>query len=85
MLQKINEQIAVIARFFPSHKVFPVKIYWRNQEYRINRLAYYHQYHQGKTIQHIFHVTDGNLDFRLRLNSDDLSWTLEEVDDGNTD
>ena len=85
MLQKINEPIAVITRFFPENKVFPVKIYWRNQNYLINKLAYYHKFREGRTIQHIFHVTDGNLDFRLRLDSESLIWTLEEVDDGNTD
>jgi len=85
MLQKINQKIPVIVKFCSEKNILPVKLRWRDQEYQIKKLAYYHKFRQGRILQHIFHVTDGHLDFRLRFDSEDLSWTLEEVDDGNTD
>jgi len=51
----------------------------------IENLAYYHRVRQGKNIIHVFNVTDGNLDFRLSLNSENLHWTLEEIYDRSND
>ena len=81
----INEKISVISRFDRQNGVvMPVKFRWQGRDYSLNKLAYYHRFRIGRSLQHIFHVTDGHLDFRLRLDSDDLHWYLEEVTDGAT-
>jgi hypothetical protein len=83
MLQKVNETISVITVFDKDKKTnIPYKIRWNNQVYKISKLAYYHQIRDGQKIQHIYHVTDGRIDFRLRLDSQNLNWFLEEVSDG---
>ncbi|PIY71895.1 hypothetical protein COY87_03780 [Candidatus Roizmanbacteria bacterium CG_4_10_14_0_8_um_filter_33_9] len=83
MLEHIQEKISVITKYDKTtNSVMPVKIRWQGRDYMMKKLAYYHKIRQGRVIQHIFHVTDGNLDFRLRMDSDLLSWTLEEVTDG---
>ncbi|MEX1052313.1 MAG: hypothetical protein WEC80_00520, partial [Patescibacteria group bacterium] len=66
-------------------KVFPRKLRWQGRDYAITKLAYYHKIRQGQALYHIFHVTDGNIDFRLKLDSFNLHWTLEEVSDGSAD
>lgn len=84
--EKINEKISVITVFNQeSGLVIPKKIRWKNRDYLIKSVAYYHRVHQGKNIIHVFNVTDGHLDFRLSLNSENLHWTLEEIYDQSDD
>ena len=86
MNENVNEKVSVITVFNQeTGLVIPKKIRWRNRDYLIKNLAYYHRIHQGKNIIHIFTVTDGNLDFRLSLDSLSLHWTLEEIYDRSND
>jgi hypothetical protein len=83
MQEKIFEKISVIFSYnAEKNKNFPYKIRWRLRDYFIKKLAYHHKVRQGRELLHIFHVTDGNLDFRIRFNTEDLNWILEEVSDG---
>ena len=83
MLEIINEKISVISKYDRMKgTVIPLKLHWQGKEFFIKKLSYYHRVRQGRNILHIFHVTDGNLDFRLRLDSETLHWTLEEISDG---
>lgn len=84
MLENINERVSVITKYDrDSGAVMPVKMRWQAKDYLIQKLGYYHKIREGRTIQHIFHVTDGSIDFRLKHNSDTLNWILEQVSDGN--
>lgn len=84
MIEYINEKVSVVSSYnHEQNRFIPYKIRWRLREYFIKKLAYYHKIHEGRNLIHIFHVTDGNLDFRLRLDSENLDWTLEEISDGN--
>lgn len=86
MSETIFEKVSVITVFDEkTGKIMPKKICWRNQDYLIKSLAYYHRVHQGKKIIHVFNVTDGNLDFRLSLDGENLHWTLEEIYDRSND
>ena len=86
MSEAVFEKISVITVFNEEKGlVMPKKIRWRNRNYLINNLAYYHRVRQGRNIIHVFNVTDGNLDFRLSLNSENLHWTLEEIYDRSND
>ena len=83
MLTVPQEKISVITIYdLDKGQVMPRKIRWSGREYTITKLGYYHRYRVGRSIMHIFHVTDGHLDFRLRLDAESLHWTLEEVTDG---
>ncbi len=83
MQEIINEKISVISSYNRlTGLVMPVKIFWQGRNYLIKKLSYYHRVRQGRLLLHIFHVTDGTLDFRLSLNSENLHWKLEEVSDG---
>lgn len=84
MTQAVGETVDVIcvAKHHPT-SVVPHKIQWRNRVYTITKIGLHHTIRRGKTLVHIFSVTNGNLFFRLSLNTDNLLWTLEEISDGN--
>lgn len=84
MQEKLFEKISVIFSYnSEKNRSVPYKIRWRLRDYFIKKLAYHHKVREGRELLHIFHVTDGNLDFKLRFNTEDLNWILEEVSDGN--
>lgn len=85
MLEMINERVSVITKYDrTTGTVMPVKVRWQAKDYVMQKLGYYHKVREGRTMQHIFHVTDGAIDFRLKHDSDTLHWILEQVSDGNT-
>lgn len=85
MLESISDPISVVFISEPNPKrVVPYKIKWHGQAYIITKVGLHHPVRKGKTLFHIFSVTDGTRFFRLSLNTDNLLWTLEEVSDGLT-
>jgi hypothetical protein len=82
--EKINEKVSVITVYSREKgTVMPFKMRWHGRDYVMTKLAYHHKSRVGVTIIHVFHVSDGNNDFRLLHNSDTLAWILEEVVHGN--
>ncbi|HJY99009.1 MAG TPA: hypothetical protein VJ227_04865 [Patescibacteria group bacterium] len=76
MLQKIAEKVEV------GMSNVPRWIKWKNRVYKIERIGLHHTYREGRTLYHIFSVAAPTLFFRLRLNTESLSWKLEEISDG---
>ncbi len=86
MYESINEKVSVILSYNrEAGTILPLKMRWQGRVYSISKLSYHHKIRDGRTILHIFHVTNGALDFRLKLNTDTLHWTLEEISDGTPD
>lgn len=84
MTEKINERVDVITIYRKAGAiVMPYKLRWNGREYKITTLGYHHKVKEGKTVVHVFSVSNDELAFRLRFNTDTLSWILEEVLDGN--
>ncbi len=82
MNESVNQKISVITVYnIEAGTVIPRKLMWHGREYLINKLGYHHRVREGRTLLHIFHVTDGTTAFRLSFNTDTLHWTLEEVYD----
>lgn len=78
----INEKVSVISSFNRENGVvMPKKIRWQGRDYLIQSVSYHHIVREGTKLLHIFHVTDGSSDFRLKLDTENLHWTLEEVYD----
>ena len=85
MQEIINEKISVITIFrhrSTQNEVLPWKIKWQGRIYHIQKIGFHHLIREGRKLFHIFSVTDGNLDFRLRFDTENLHWILEEVFDG---
>lgn len=86
MNEQINEKISVISSYNrETGVVMPKKIRWQGRDYSITKLTYYHRIRSGRKILHIFHITNGVVDFRIRLDTENLHWTLEEICDGTAD
>ena len=83
MHERINERVKILSIYDPQTGITtPYRMKWRNHVHDITQVTYYHQERLGRNILHIFHLTDGNLDFKVVLNSETLSWILKEVSDG---
>ena len=83
MIQKISAFVSVqLVYDHQRHTVAPRQIFWNGQAIRVAKVGIHHTIREGRTLFHIFSVTSDNLFFRLRLNTDNLHWTLEEVADG---
>lgn len=85
MQETINEKVSVITVFDRNRGiVIPQKIKWQGRVYSIDKIGYHHKVKEGKKLIHIFSVANNSLAFRLRFDSENLHWTLEEISDGLT-
>jgi len=79
----IDEMVSVnLLSNHVAHTVMPTSIYWRGRRYAVTKVGLHHVTHEGRTLVHIFSVTDGSLFFKLQFNTDTLMWRLLETDDG---
>lgn len=74
----LNERIEVIATFGEGlNPCRPLKFRRPNgREVTITEIGLRHPSMQGKRTMHIFDVTDGAADYRLELDSEQLTWRL---------
>lgn len=85
MREKVNEEVSVVMYYSAKKKMaVPHLLQWKNIDYVLGQIDYYHSYMEGQDKQHVFELVDKNrsLWFRLRLDSTNLHWTLEAVHDG---
>ncbi|MBI1862707.1 hypothetical protein HYS00_01160 [Candidatus Microgenomates bacterium] len=62
-----------------TQAIMPRKMVWKGREYTFTKLGYHHTVRIGRILNHIFHVTDGTNDYRLRVNTETLEVVLEDV------
>ena len=78
----VNEKVTVISIYDCERgSVMPVKLKWRGHIYRINKLGFHHKVRQGRTLLHVFSVANESMFFKLILDTDTLSWSLQETYD----
>jgi hypothetical protein len=65
-----------------TRRTLPVRVTWENRDYFIRKLGYHHAYRKGRTLYHVYSVMSDTVFFRIELNTDNLQWTLTEIDDG---
>ncbi len=83
MRETLQEKVIVnLVSNCETGQVIPKQLGWRGRSYVINKTGLHHTYRSGRALIHVFSVTDGNMFFRLELNTDTLFWTLTEVSDG---
>lgn len=83
MNQRISEPVSVALVFkHATAEVAPVQVSWRGRMYKITKIGFHHTFRDGRTLIHVFSVVAGNFFMRLSLNSDYLSWTLDEISEG---
>lgn len=74
MPEIIDEQVSV------NLCLYPTSLVWRGRCYQINKVGLHHTTHQGRTLFHIFSVTDGANFFKLQLDTETLGWKLLEIE-----
>ena len=57
----------------------PKYVLWKGRSHTITKIGLHHLYRQGKTLYHIFSVVADTLFMRLKFDTDNLSWRLEEI------
>ncbi|KKU04075.1 MAG: hypothetical protein UX88_C0003G0011 [Candidatus Woesebacteria bacterium GW2011_GWC2_47_16] len=83
MIEKLSLPISVGITFdHTKRKVIPKWILWEERLYAVERIGLHHTYKEGRTLFHVFSVAAKALFFRLVLNTETLSWRLEEISDG---
>lgn len=84
MAETIDESVSVdlLSNHITRH-TYPWVIHWRGNRYMITKVGLHHTTREGRTLYHIFAVTDGTTFFKLQLNTDTLSWRLLEIDTTN--
>lgn len=83
MTQKISEPVSVKMIF--DHllgKAKPEQILWHNKIYPVTQVGLRHVVRDGRKLYHIFSLVSNAIFLRLSLDTEKLSWTLEEVSDG---
>ena len=88
MIQRVDEEVTVVMYFSAKKRAFiPYRLSWNNKDYELGPIDYYHSYLEGRERQHIFELSDKalTLKFRLRMDSLNLHWVLEEIHDGLAD
>lgn len=84
MSEVIHEIPSIIAIFNGQTKKFlPWRIKWRGRIYTITTVGLHYSLYEGRVLYHFFTVADDNLFFRLKFNTENLQWILEEIDDLN--
>ncbi len=83
MNQRIDELVSVTSYFDKKGATFyPSEVIWRGRTYKITKIGLHHTYKKGDTLYHIFSVTTDTLFLRLKFNTRNLNWYLEEIVDG---
>lgn len=85
MIENLHEKVDVLAVFNRTGDVVHIyKLKWQNRVYTVSKLAYLYKRREGRNINHVFHVSNASLHFKLLFNSENLTWWLEEISDGNS-
>lgn len=81
MAEVIDEAVSVdLLSNHTTKKAYPWVVHWRQNRYIISKVGLHHTVREGRTLCHIFSVTDGNTFFKLRFDTETLGWKLLEVD-----
>jgi hypothetical protein len=82
-MHEINEKVDVLAVSKKGQGLIaPIKIRWRGRYYNLKEIGLIHPKREGRALHHIVEGSDGNLNFRLRYNTENMQWTLEATSDG---
>jgi len=83
MTETNNENISVVTVYNRDKRTtLPWRLKWHGRVYTITKLGFHHTVRVGRVLHHIFSVATSSMFFRLNLDTETLSWTLEEVSDG---
>jgi len=59
----------------------PKYVIWKGRSHTITKVGLHHHFREGSTLYHIFSVATNTLFLRLKLDTDNLIWRLEEIEE----
>jgi hypothetical protein len=78
MYETINQNVHVAA-LFKAGQAIPLKFLWNGREYPVKKVNLSYTKYEGRSKIYYFAVSDNSNYFKLRFNSEDLSWVLVET------
>jgi hypothetical protein len=60
----------------------PKYVVWHGRNYTVTKIGLHHIYREGKVLYHIFSIVADTVFMRLKFDTENLNWTLEETEDG---
>lgn len=82
---QINKDVSIIAYYFKSGtrrlRCFPKRMEWDGRAVTFTETGLRHPTKRGQRMIHIFDMTDGNADYRLEFDAEQLTWTLVSISD----
>jgi hypothetical protein len=80
MSERIDEEVSVDLVFDSKTKVSkPWVVRWRGRIYKVTQIGLHYQQMIGKVLVHVFSVCAGEMFFKLKFDTSNLHWKLEEV------
>lgn len=77
---RIHEQINVWV-YFKKNTVTPFVFFWRNRRIKIDTVNLMHTSKDGSSVLYHYSVSSGGNFYRLKFDTKDLKWFLEEVEE----
>lgn len=78
MYETVNEKVSVLASFGPGG-ARPLAFEWNGRRYAIEKINLVHAVRDGRDLVYYFSVSDSVHYFKLKFNTVNLGWMLEEV------
>jgi len=60
----------------------PKYVVCHGRNYTVTKIGLHHIYREGKVLYHIFSIVADTVFMRLKFDTENLNWTLEETEDG---
>lgn len=83
MSEEIRESVSVVMLASVEHrKAYPYRFKWHGREYKVKEVCMHYTERQKGRLVHCFSIDTGGAVFLLRLDTQTLFWTLEQVEAG---
>ena len=81
----LNKAVNVVAFYFKNTgqrlKCFPKRIEYDSHRVDFTETGLIHPVQKGHKLVHVFDMTDGNADYRLEFDAQNLDWKLVSIAD----
>ena len=79
---KVNQEVTINGVYFKNNQdleTYPKAMEFNGQTYTFLNSGWRYLVHKGQEVIRIFNVTDGQSNFRLKLDPSESRWTLLEI------
>lgn len=82
---QINKDVSVVAYYFKNAgsrlRCYPKRIEYEGKSIVFTEMGMRHPTKKGERMIHVFDMTDGQADYRLEFDAQQLTWTLIAITD----